>query len=240
MSLKPVVRSMKDSLDGMPIHIRQLAEMFRKHGQKQNRNTAGVNDLDATDVPEALRNGWKKDGAWDPSEVVGWGKGDRPDPTEYLDKDYIQQHLDQFADGASRIYVSDSLHTWGPGNRGTTFVFPTAELQNILDETGGNARDLAVRLGLDPTDFLDKKGNPLEVELRHFSPDELSGLRMPSGNEGGANAQWIPGGDLPTGVPEAVIDIPETATGIGDIENTPGTDYNPGMWPGTSESLTLK
>lgn len=235
-----VIRPLKNSLDELPIHVRQLAEMFRKHGQKQNRNTAGVNDLDVTDVPDALRDGWKTDSAWDPAEVAGWGKGDRPDPTEYLDKDYIQQHLDQFADGASRIYTSDSLHGWGPGNRGTTFVFPTAQLQQILDETGGDARELAIRLGLDPTDFLDKNGNPLEVELRHFTPDEFDNLRVPSGNEAGANDQWIPGGHLPTGVPEAVIDIPETATGIGDVENGNGTDYNPGLWPGTAESLTLK
>ncbi|HTE40783.1 MAG TPA: hypothetical protein VK629_08130, partial [Steroidobacteraceae bacterium] len=30
------------------------------------------------------------------------------------------------------------------------------------------------------------------------------GVRMPSGNEMGANDQWLPGGKLPTGYDEAV------------------------------------
>ncbi len=35
-----------------------------------------------------------------------------------------------------------------------------------------------------------------------------TGLRMPSGNEWGTNAQWIPGGYTSGGVIEAVIDSP--------------------------------
>ena len=115
------------------------------------------------------------------------------------------------------------------------------ELQTILDETGGDAQQLALRLGMDADFYLDSDGNPLPVEIRNFTPDELSGLRMPSGNEGGANPSWIPGGYLPTGIPEAVIDVPESATGFGKIDpdGSGGTDYNHGLWPGTSQSLTL-
>lgn len=226
-AIRPLLRA----LDDAPVHVRQLAEMFRKHGQKQRRNTSEVDDLDATRVPEALRDGWKKD-TWTPNDVVNAGHQNRPDPSEYLDQSYIDQHLARFEDGASRIYSSDSLHQWGPGNRGITFVFPTSELQTILDETGGNARDLALRLGLDADFFLDANGDPIDVEIRHFAPEELTNIRMPSGNEGGANDQWIPGGFLPTGVPEAVIDIPETATGT-------NSDYNHGLWPGTGQGLTL-
>lgn len=117
-------------------------------------------------------------------------------------------------------------------------MFPTDQLQNILDETRGNPVELAERLGLDPDTFLNANGNPIDVEVRHFEPSELTNLRMPSGNEAGANENWIPGGGLPTGVPEAAIDVPKTATGFGDVNNG-GTDYNPGHWPGTAEGLTL-
>ncbi|WP_431802057.1 hypothetical protein [Microbacterium sp. bgisy203] len=65
---------------------------------------------------------------------------------------------------------------------------------------------------------------------------ELDGLRIPTGNEAGANDHWIPGGYLPTGIREAVIDVPSTATGVGG--NLDG-DYNPGMWPGTAQSVEL-
>ncbi len=227
-----VIRPLKNSLDGMPVHVRQLAEMFRKHGQKQNQNTSRVSDLDATDVPDALRDAWKPDSDWTPDAVVSW-KGDAPDPSEYLDGDYIRQHLARFDDGASRIYFSDTLHTYGPGQADhSTFVFPTSELQRVLDETGGKADLVADRLGLKREWFFDANGDPVPVEVRHFAPSELTNLRIPSGNEAGANDKWIPGGYLPTGIPEAVIDVPSSATGT-------RMGYNSGMWPGTAQGLTL-
>lgn len=43
----------------------------------------------------------------------------------------------------------------------------------------------------------------IRVDIPH--PEDYH-LRMPSGNEAGANDYWIPGGLLPEGMPEAVID----------------------------------
>lgn len=239
MGMGPVVRSLKDALDGAPIHLRQLAEMFRKHGRKQDRNTSTVQNLDSPDFAHPLQQAWRSDTDWTPDSVVSW-KGDAPDPGDYLDSEYIAQHLARFEDGASRIYFSDSLHTYGPGQADhSTFVFPTSELQEILDSTGGRADLIADRLGLERAWFYDANGIPVDVEIRHFEPSELTNLRMPSGNESGANASWIPGGYLPTGVPEAVIDVPASATGVGNLSSG-GSDYNPGLWPGTAQSLELK
>lgn len=42
-------RPIMHSLDGLPIHVRQLADMFRGHGQRQVRNKNGVNDVDRFD-----------------------------------------------------------------------------------------------------------------------------------------------------------------------------------------------
>ncbi|MGM7667921.1 hypothetical protein [Microbacterium sp. A93] len=208
----------------MPIHVRQLAEMFRKHGRKQDRNTSDVQNLDSADVTHPLQNAWRPDSKWEPNDVVDVGHGNRPHPSEYLDQSYIDQHLDRFQDGASRIYISSNLAEYGPGNNGTTFVFPTSELKTIIDETGGDARQLAIRLGMDPDYYLGADGLPVAVEIRNFAPSELSNLDIPRGNEGGANPQWIPGGYLPTGDPEAVISIPKS---------------EPGHWPGTTQDLTL-
>jgi hypothetical protein len=222
-----VIGPLKRSLDDMPVHVRQLAEMFRKHGQKQNRNTSAVQNLDATDVTHPLQNGWKPDG-WTPNDVVGAGKGNRPDPGDYLDDDYIRTHLDQFADGATRIYKKDSLDGYGPGNNGTTYVFPSDQLQTLMDQSR-SPQELADSLGL-PKDFF----VGADVELRDFAPNELDGLRMPSGNEGGTDADaWIPGGYLPSGIPEAVIDIPETATGLNNGE------FRPTNWPGSPRDLSF-
>lgn len=233
MGIGEVIRPLKNSLDGVPVHVRQLAEMFRKHGQRQGDNTARVTDLDATNVPEALRNGWKGD--WTPSDVVKVPQGQRPHPSEYLDAEYIRQHLDQFSDGATRIYKKPSLDGYGPGNnsgpdgRNTTYVFPTDKLGDVIRAADGDPVKLSDALGL-PKDFF----VGAEVELRDFAPHELDGLTVPTGNEGGTDLEkWIPGGYLPSGIPEAVIDIPETATGL----NNGG--FDPSYWPGTPRHFEL-
>ncbi|KDA05431.1 hypothetical protein DC31_16905 [Microbacterium sp. CH12i] len=218
---------MKNALDDMPVHVRQLAEMFRKHGNVHKRNSSDITDLDATDVPSPLQNGWKPD-TWTPKDVDRAGKGGRPDPGDYLDADYVKNHLDQFNDGATRIYKTESLDNYGPGNNNTTYVFPTDQLNNLMEQANSPA-ELAEALGL-PDGFFEGA----DIQLRDFGPDELDGLRMPDGNEGGTDEnKWIPGGYLPSGIPEAVIDIPETATGM----NNGG--YNPSFWPGSPRPLNL-
>lgn len=39
----------------------------------------------------------------------------------------------------------------------------------------------------------------------HFNTTGTFGPEMPSGNEWGANAQWLPGGHLPAGDLEAIV-----------------------------------
>lgn len=230
MGIGEVIRPLKNSLDGVPVHVRQLADMFRKHSQRQDLNRSQVDALDS------VSGAWRTDTHWTPDAVVSW-KGDAPDPGDYLDGDYISQHLARFDDGASRIYFSDTLHTYGPGQwDGSTFVFPTSELDDIIRNADGDVNIIADQLGMERSWFFDDNGNPLPLEVRHFDPSELTNLRMPSGNEAGANEHWIPGGYLPTGIPEAVIDIPSSATGVGrDLDG----DYNPGVWPGRAQRLDL-
>ncbi|MDV3266741.1 hypothetical protein [Mycobacterium avium] len=67
--------------------------------------------------------------------------------------------------------------------------------------TEGNLRAMEKELGL-PDGFLDSN----KVVRIDISDPEDFNLRIPSGNEAGANEQWIPGGVLPNGASEAVID----------------------------------
>ena len=83
---------------------------------------------------------------------------------------------------------------------GTSFVMPTREVDDLMRSTGGDPRAMEEALGL-PNGFLD--GDVVRVDIPE---DNLPGLRMPSGNEAGANDEWLPGGHLPTGISEAVID----------------------------------
>lgn len=209
--VRPVLRA----FDELPVHTRQLAEMFRKHGQKITHSDGTVKALDATDVPDALRDGWRKDSWHTPDRVVDSGKPNRPHPTQYLDADYIQQHLARFDDGATRFYRSDSLENYGPGNSGTTFVFPTSEIDDIITQADGDPKRLGVMLGLGEHFFVDDSGAAVRITRADFSADELANgnLRMPRGDEGGAGSMWIPGGYLPEGIPESVFSTHPGATG---------------------------
>lgn len=194
-----VIRPLMRSLDEMPIHVRQIADMFRKHSNRQNLTTNNVDALDRVD------GGWRTDTDWTPNSLVDVPKGERPDPSDYLTDDYITQHLDRFSGGATRFYTQANLDEFGPGNNGTTFVFPTSEVDSIIDQARDNPARLGELLGLGENFFQP----PAQVVRADFSPDELANgnFRIPSGNEGGANEHWIPSGYLPEGIPEVVFDV---------------------------------
>lgn len=136
-------------------------------------------------------------------QIVAIDKGARPDPSTYLSPSYISNHLAQFEGGATRFMTESNLGKYGIGQRdGTSFVMPKHEADNLLAATGGDLRKLEDALGL-PENFLDS--NRL-VRVDIPDPQDLN-LRVPSGNEAGANELWIPGGKLPNGNSEAVIDV---------------------------------
>lgn len=72
-------------------------------------------------------------------------------------------------------------------------------MDDILQKSGGDVRELERLLGLPVGDFGDA---PIRIDFT-----DTTGLRMPSGNEFGANDQWLPGGFTDGGsISEAVID----------------------------------
>jgi hypothetical protein len=137
-------------------------------------------------------------------EITAIAKGSRPAPEEYLSPSYIADHLAQFEGGATRFQLRSGLDKYGPGQvDGTSFVMPRHEADRLLAQTAGDPRALEDALGL-PAGQLDGGEQLMRVDFA--DPAELD-VRIPSGNEAGANAQWIPGGKLPEGGSEAVIDV---------------------------------
>ncbi|OBI53719.1 hypothetical protein [Mycobacterium sp. E796] len=135
-------------------------------------------------------------------EIIATPKGSRPDPSEYLSPEYIHNHLEKFADGATRFMPESNLEKYGIAQRdGTSFVMPKTEADAMIQATEGDLRAMENELGL-PERFLDS--NKI-VRIDISDPKEFN-LRIPSGNEAGANEQWIPGGRLPNGASEAVVD----------------------------------
>lgn len=131
-------------------------------------------------------------------EILDKPKGERPNPSTYLDQDYIDEHLAQFEGGVTKIVASAPSGTAGPP--GGTFVMPSNVADEIIAEANGDVRELEILLGL-------KQGDLGEFPVR-VDIDNTNGLRMPSGNEKGATSEWIPGGYTSGGIPEAIIDSP--------------------------------
>jgi hypothetical protein len=136
-------------------------------------------------------------------EILGTEKGLRPTPDSYLPSTYIEDHLRNFEDGAARIILRSAYEEYGIGKPDlgrTEFVLTKADADAIISESGGDPVRIAARLGV-PEDQL--VGDSMVVV--HFNSTSIFDANIPSGNEWGANSQWLPGGRLPGGDLEAVV-----------------------------------
>ncbi len=129
--------------------------------------------------------------------------GQRSLPETYLSPTYISNELARYEDGATKIVLKSNYDRWGLGQTdGTSFVMPKSEADRLLNSVGSDPIKIADALGLSRDTV---KGSSL-IRVDILNPKQ-AGLRLPSGNEAGANSNWIPGGKLPGGSSEAVIDV---------------------------------
>jgi DNA uptake protein ComE-like DNA-binding protein len=144
----------------------------------------------------------------DYNQVLGTVRGSRPAPESYIPREKIEAHLEGFEGGASYLTTKESLDWFGRENLGRPdglFVSRPEEIDAILARANGDISIIEQELGISPGDWAGKE----LVRVDIHAPKDAN-LRMPSGNEAGANKHWIPGGKLPTGADEAVVDqIPQ-------------------------------
>ena len=187
-----LARELHDLLDELPLHTKNLSGMFRKHGDKNQRSSHDIDSLDnrlaryGRHLLESKRRG-----------------EELPNPADYLPERYIRQHMDQFGDGVSRFQSLDGYRNYSPfrtDGDGTSFVLPSADVSRIVDKAAGDIRVVEQELGLPRGTFGD--GPIVVVDFPNATPHHLD---MPSGNETGANDQWVPFGGTEGGVPEAVL-----------------------------------
>ena len=133
------------------------------------------------------------------NDIILTNKGFRPDPSTYLTQEYIDAHLDLFEDGVTKIVCQAPIGTAGPPTG--TFVMPSSVADDLILKANGDILELERSLGLTPGSLGD---NPVRLDINY-----PINLRLPSGNELGANSQWIPGGYTSGGLLEAVIDSPQ-------------------------------
>ncbi|MDQ3233187.1 MAG: DUF1036 domain-containing protein [Pseudobdellovibrionaceae bacterium] len=145
-------------------------------------------------------------------EILKMPRGGRPkDVTTYLSKEYIQNHLANFEKGASYLVPKDILDDFGRellGRSDGQFISTATDINEILKKAAGDVRIIEAELGLPPGSW---QTNPAtgkkRIIVRIDVPDPKAlNLRMPTGNEAAANPLWMPGGVLPNGKLEAVVD----------------------------------
>lgn len=154
-------------------------------------------------------------------KIVSIPKGSRPDPTTYLSKEYIDKHLSQFDDGLSAIQTewadgrySETNGFVGVPDDNTLFVMPKKYCDEVVSRANGNISIIEKELGF-PNGYFSDGGGLVKIDC-----DDITGLnlRIPSGNETGANSLWLPGGYTSGNVPEAISDIiPLNQTSISRI-----------------------
>ena len=141
------------------------------------------------------------------AKIINTPKGQRPLPETYLPKSYIDAHLAKFDGGASRIMRKIAFDQYGPAQvDGTAFVMPISQADSVLGKANGNREILEQSLGLSNGQL---KG--LEIVRVDVANPRDYGLRIPSGNEAGANEFWLPGGLLSSKNSEAILDIVSVA-----------------------------
>lgn len=151
-------------------------------------------------------------------EILSTEKGSRPKPETYLSQAYIDAHLKKFDGGITVLQLSKDYkqYTENKGlNRGdgTTFVMPKAECDRIFAEAEKKYPSkgddyyhyLEDALGFSRGYFSDAKSQGGVVRLDATNISDLN-VRIPSGNELGANGWWVPGGYTSGGTAEAVTD----------------------------------
>ncbi len=145
--------------------------------------------------------------------ILATPKGQRPAPETYLSASYIRHHLRKFRKGVSIVTSVNSfekfmLHADKIGREDNTcFVMPKEFCDAIEREAGGDTAVWEKRLSFDEG-YFKNQGGLVRIDIINFGDLHL---RIPNGNEAGANDYWIPGGWTVGNTPEAVTDrIPKT------------------------------
>jgi hypothetical protein len=134
-------------------------------------------------------------------EIISTPKGKRPLPEEYLSADYIKNHLSQFDDGSARIASKKAIEKFGTAGPNPSYVMPKPYVDKVIKEANGDIGKIEEALGYPKGSW-----DPDDIVIVEIPPTK--GIKIPSGNERGANEMWKPGGVTSGGVPEAVTKLP--------------------------------
>ncbi|MBD8513419.1 hypothetical protein IFO68_12135 [Photobacterium sp. CAU 1568] len=198
-----LVHSGKQEVDGQGGVVRgQLGTDFEFGSLPYGTTITNKIEFDSyvIDNDVVFKDGWDSTRVYD--EILLKPNGSRPEPSSYLSQQQIDAHLSKFNEGAVRFTSRSATKKYGSLGPDGGFVLPKSEFDRVLSESKGDLRIVEKKLGLDMGYLGDS-----DTMAVFIKPEEMKNIRMPSGNEGGANGQWVPGGYTSGGVPEAVMDF---------------------------------
>ncbi len=203
---------------GMRAPIGQRVDMFRGAAAE----TAAARQV-AKDVQGArIDNNFNRDGAqYNVDEILAKPKGERPDPTTYLTPRQVDAHAREFSQGASNLVPNGAFQTYYKNQpsvyeAGGSFVSPSSEIDRLLQNAAGNIGKIETDLGI-PAGQWATQGTLYRVDVR-----PPVAVKIPSGNERGANELWLPGGYTSGGKVEGIVTTtPSTQVNMGPAVSTP-------------------
>ena|GEM_PF-812434 len=182
---------------------------------KKCPTTTGAGRMD-----NAFRKGYDKD------KIAAMPHGKRPKNTNrYLKKRYSDQHLQQFHGEASYLMTGDAYRDYAKGKPFVgrpdgQFISTTTDIDGVLSRSKGDVALIEKELGIEPGPYgWQGKGGIVRVNIQN--PEKFN-LRIPNGNESGANKLWEPGGFVPGGSAEAVVDQIPASNIIAKVVIPPG------------------
>ena len=148
-------------------------------------------------------------------------KGSRPNPKTYVNSEYLTKHFAEFDEGATVIQTEWAYTNYSEANGfvgvpddNTLFAMPTKYADKVIQNSNGNINYIEEKLGF-PKGYFKYGGGLVRIDIEDLSDLDL---RLPSGNETGANSLWIPGGETSGGVPEAILNtVPLDKTRVSRI-----------------------
>ncbi len=138
------------------------------------------------------------------ADILATEKPGRPLPASYIADARMAREVAKYDEGAVRFLSRDAYNTRGTLGPPGGFVMPYKEFEGLVRAANGDMAVVEQKLGLSAGYLRDADTMIVKIDKADFHD-----LKLPSGNERGANEFWVPGGVTSGGVSEATLDFPK-------------------------------
>lgn len=105
-----------------------------------------------------------------------------------------------------RFTTQKNIDDFGSIGSSSAFAIPKKEFDELLRKTNNNFSEVEEALGLFPGTLTNG-----DAVIAWVKKEDLGAVNLPSGNERGANDNWLPGGITSGGISEGVVNLSSPA-----------------------------